>query len=116
MKRKASAESRGKADRQAPAVATGEDWRFVQSDERRPTWSWHHSGSEPASAYGFASYAAAAMDAVRRGFRPKIHAYVVEQAGRFVRFAPGQRPAPVYEEPAQAQPRPPLSGQWLRRG
>jgi hypothetical protein len=74
-------------------------WTFTQrTDERTQTWSWRRSvanGSSEAASAEYPCYAAAVMDAVQKGFKPKTDYHVVEWAGRIVHFRPGQPPVAV---------------------
>ena len=82
------------SDERVPSAS----WKFVQHDERgRQRWKWLRTAAGGAIASGdFPSYAAAVMDAVTRGFRPKSEPYLVESPGRLVRFEPGRRPVTVW--------------------
>jgi hypothetical protein len=78
--------------------ATSASWKFVQRDELgRQRWKWLRTAAGGAIAsVDFPSYAAAVMDAVNKGFRPKSEVYLVESPGRLIRFEPGRRPLTVW--------------------
>ena len=77
-------------------------WKFLQrTEDSRQTWSWRRMGADRSiemASGQFPSYAAAVMDAVQNGFRPKEQPYLVEWPGRLVRIAPGQRPQTILPE------------------
>jgi hypothetical protein len=75
-------------------------WRFVENGELgRQRWTWRRKmtvdGAIEAASRDFPSYAAAVMDAVSKGFRPKSEPYLVESLGRLIRFEPGRRPVTI---------------------
>jgi hypothetical protein len=78
--------------------APGASWKFVQHGEPgRQRWKWLWTAAGGATASGdFPSYAAAVMDAIGKGFRPKSEPYLVESPGRLIRFEPGRRPVRVW--------------------
>ncbi len=77
--------------------ASSVSWKFVRYDGLgRQRWNWLRTEADAATASeDFPSYAAAVMDAVGKGFRPKSESYLVESPGRLVRFEPGRRPVTV---------------------
>jgi hypothetical protein len=74
-------------------------WKFIQrTGSRTQMWSWRRlapDDSIEAASAEFPCYAAAVMDAVQKGFKPKTDYHVVEWAGRIVHFRPGRPPMAV---------------------
>jgi hypothetical protein len=94
-------------------------WTFLQGGELgRQKWTWRRmkdDGVIETSPSEYPSYAAAVMNAVSQGFRPKSEPYLVESLGRLIRFDPARRPQTLTPRDTRRQAYPLGAGARARR-